>query len=99
MPVSNASSIVSRHGRDFFTCELIAAASRPIEASQSVHESRLARTRGPDQSYELAPLDVEIRTAQCLDLDLSKVVDFPDIAQFDQRQGKFPLGSKPIQQS
>ena len=62
--VADARQLVVRQLRHVAAVQQIAAARRPIQAAEDVHERRLARARRPDDGHELAGGDVERDAAE-----------------------------------
>ena len=84
LPVADAGPLVAAHRGDLDAVEPVAAAGRPVQAAQGVHQCRLAGPGRADQRDILAPLDRERRWPQGGDLHLADVVDLADVGQFDQ---------------
>src|SRR5207237_2024109 len=67
--------------------EAVPAAGRDVQASDDVHERRLAGARLPDDGEELALVDGNVHVAQGQDLGESEVVCLLDVRKLDERHG------------
>ena len=73
-----------RHRGDFLAGEAVAAARRPIETTERVHERRFAGAGRADEGHEIALGNSERDLAQGSHLDFPQVVHFADVAENDQ---------------
>ena len=78
-------SLIAVHCGDFLAVQQIAALGGTIQASQRIHQRRLARPRGTDQRDVFPALDRQRRADQRVDFDFAQIVDFADVVQLDQR--------------
>lgn len=83
--IADAGSLVTRHVGDFFAGQAVAAAGGAVEAAEHVHEGGFSGAGRAHKGYVFAFFDVEGGGAEGFDLDLAEVVDFPDIAELDER--------------
>jgi hypothetical protein len=70
--------------------EAIAAAGRPVEAADQVHEGGLARTGGTHHGDEIARLDVQGDPVERHHPAGVEIVDPSEIARFDEGQRGVP---------
>ena len=85
LAVAHDRELVLRHARDVLAVEDVAAARRPIEAPEDVHQRRLAGSGRAGDRDELAGLDVEVRAAQRAHGDLADVVGLDEISDGNNR--------------
>ena len=72
-------------GGDLDTFQQIAAGARPIEASQQVHQSRLARAGRPHDGYEFAGMDAEVDAIKGPHFGIADDIPADDPPQCDER--------------
>ena len=68
---------------DVDAIEKIAAARRPVEAAERVHEGGFAGAAGAHDCHEFAAIDFERDAADGVDLDLAGIVDAVDVLKVD----------------
>ena len=81
-----AGQLVGRQRRHVDALERIAAAGRPVETAEDVHQRRLARARRAHHGDELAGVDGERDAVQNLDRDVAGVVSLGESGKLDQRR-------------
>src|SRR5258706_15867014 len=71
--------LVGAQGTDLFAVEIILPRGRAIEATEDVHQSRLAGTRRAHHSDKLAALDGQIDAPQRGHLDVAHAISLLEI--------------------
>src|SRR5262249_5078887 len=84
LAVADGGALVRRQRRYIRAGQLVRAACGPVETADDVHERRLAGPRGTHDGDELARVDVHRHSAQCLDLDVTELVDLAQVARVNQ---------------
>lgn len=67
-PCPHARRTAAVAGTSLLAVENIAARRRVVEETQNVHQCRLATARWPDDRNELPLVDLQVDTAQCIDI-------------------------------
>src|SRR5579864_1363855 len=83
LAIADLGQLVVAELRDVGPVEHVAPGGRHVQASDDVHERRLAGPAGAHDGDELAPLDVEVDPAQGVDLELSHAVGLGDLLEPD----------------
>src|SRR5450759_3079229 len=77
------------HGADVLAGQVVTARGRHVQTAQNVHQSRLARARGPHDGNVFAAAYFHRDTVQRLDLHRPGGVHLADIHQTQDRRGGF----------
>src|SRR5450759_873966 len=77
------------HGADVLAGQVVTARGRHVQTAQNVHQSRLARARGPHDGNVFAAGYFHRDTVQRLDLHRPGGVRLADIHQAQDRRGGF----------
>ena len=83
--VANHRALVAVEGRDVDAVEVVGAGGRAVEASQDVHQRRLAGAGRSHDGHELAGLDVEVDAGERAHFHLAHLVDLGQIVNLDDR--------------
>jgi len=84
MTVPGLGEAIGREAGDFLAAEKIRALGRRVEAAEDVHERRLPGAGGTDDRDELVSSDREIDSAERLDVERSRPIDFTDPLKLDE---------------
>lgn len=92
VPIANGSACISGHVGDFGATEQVTAGAGAVKAAEGVHQCGFAGARGSKECDIFATFYGQCCVAECVNANFAQVVDFADVAKFDERHGAVLLG-------